>query len=403
MKTYRKCSTMCKDILDDALFLVAHNAPYIYPSILAMERIAKPEVGTAGVDKHFRMYYNPTWVEEMGANSMAYVLIHEWAHCIREHGAMCIDKGYDPDLWNVACDLSINQMAFGKLTYPAGTGVSIADKQTIEVYGKMDAGLSEEEYYSLIQQAKENGGGDGDGEDGFGKGQGEGSGVTGEQAPWESEEAPRMSEIQVKSQIQKAAEAITHEAGKGKGNVPAGMELWANSLLKPQINWRKRIGSIMYGVKRVGTGRIDHSRHRKRTIDGRTMFFPRQRSIKPKVVFVVDTSGSMLDGSLDVGISEVYYALGSCEASVIWCDTDPSGPYPVKTRNDLLKQIGGGGSDMGPGIRLAEKEAPGLIITITDGYVSWPESCSVQHLGVLVEGSQPVPFGETIQIKNTTR
>ena len=426
MQKTNEFSKRASDLIDAGLFAIAKFAPYIYPHMLAMERIETMKIGSAGMDMHYRMYYNPQWlVEEMKTKeNAAFVIIHEWSHFIRKHGDLRNKHNYNAKLWNIAGDLSINQMEFKKdnngLKYQMGTGVHPLEPDFKDL--NLPMGRTEEEYYKLLmqecekqqQQQGESGGeggdddenGDGKSPSGFGSGTDEGSAATGTQAPWESQETPRMTQAQISAKVQSAAEAIMHEIehNKGRGNVPAGLELWAKKLTKPQVNWRQRLSSFVWGVKRTGAGRIDHSRHRRRRVNGRTMFFPRSKSVKPTVCFVMDTSGSMFDGSLETGISEIYGALGACDAWVVWCDTQPSGPHKVTSVQDLSRPIGGGGSDMAPGIRVAEKvERCNMVITVTDGDVWWGDHCIVPHMAVIVEGREPCPFGETIMIKNKRR
>ena len=415
METTNEFSQQASKILDAALFTVAKYAPYIYSHVLAMEMIEEPAVETAGMDDNYRMYYNPEWVvnEMSKKEDMAFVILHEWCHFVRKHGEDRVKHNYDPNIWNIATDLSINQMEFKKgsqgLKYKMGTGIHPKEATLKDLDLPMNQ--TEDQYYKLLLQKQEeqgegDGEGDGEGKSGFGSGTNEGSGVTGSKAPWESKDAPRMSQAQIEAKIKSAAEAIAHAASSAKdpGEIPAGLRLWADKLTKPQVNWRQKMSSFIWGVKRTGSGRIDHSRHRRRRVNGKTMLMPRTKSIKPKVCFVMDTSGSMLDGSLEAGISEIYGSLGACDAWVVWCDTNPDGPHKVTSAKDLSRPVGGGGSDMHPGIDIAQgiKDC-NMVITVTDGYVYWGDGCKIPHLAVVIEGADPCPFGETIHIKKKRR
>ena len=66
-----------KTLMEDALMVIADKAPYIYSSVLALERVETDKCPTASVDKHFRMYYNPEFMLEQGKDSAAFIIIHE--------------------------------------------------------------------------------------------------------------------------------------------------------------------------------------------------------------------------------------------------------------------------------------------------------------------------------------
>jgi predicted metal-dependent peptidase len=126
-------------------------------------------------------------------------------------------------------------------------------------------------------------------------------------------------------------------------------------------------------------------------------------SFRPNVTVVVDTSGSVDQNRLAMAINETHHVIKTLNSPVrvIACDTQAEVSekvFNVKAIN--LK--GGGGTEMGEGIRAAmqQKPMPDIVVTITDGITSWPaEAPAARHITVLTNerGNRP-RFGKTVVI-----
>jgi predicted metal-dependent peptidase len=97
-----------------------------------------------------------------------------------------------------------------------------------------------------------------------------------------------------------------------------------------------------------------------------------------RVAVVVDTSGSMSAEDLAQCLEELRVIAASrrgVAVEVIPCD---SHAHPAQRLRDLraVQLVGGGGTDLGEGIRAALdlRPAPRAVITRTDGYAPWPSS-----------------------------
>jgi Predicted metallopeptidase (DUF2201). len=103
----------------------------------------------------------------------------------------------------------------------------------------------------------------------------------------------------------------------------------------------------------------------------------RQPSIS--VAVVVDTSGSVSDNMLSQALAEIDGILKSVGLKngvhYIACDAE----VHVSKKITDIKQAeleGGGGTDMGVGIKAAMslKPRPNVCIVLTDGYTPWPDT-----------------------------
>ena len=167
--------------------------PYLAPAIQAMNPVLTTMVPTMGVDKHFRMYVNPGFVEEIvqqakdisptnpchcGKTShkpvayVAGVVLHEVSHLLRDHHHRASERGVMNMLtsyvWNIAADMEINDdlvemfptITQGDACLPPMrvTGEGSVNKNSCWTPGvmKYPDGKLAEEYYALLREEYEN-------------------------------------------------------------------------------------------------------------------------------------------------------------------------------------------------------------------------------------------------------
>lgn len=92
--------------------------PYLRDAIVAMQSIEKDEVGTAAVDKHWRMYWSPSFFETLSIDEAAGIVLHELDHLIDNDPERAASLGVTDknphksmyaEVWNVAADAVINE------------------------------------------------------------------------------------------------------------------------------------------------------------------------------------------------------------------------------------------------------------------------------------------------------
>ncbi|MFI7447242.1 VWA-like domain-containing protein [Nonomuraea sp. NPDC049714] len=198
------------------------------------------------------------------------------------------------------------------------------------------------------------------------------------------------------------ARAVAAEI-EARGNVPGGWRRWAEHTLRPEVDWRARLGALVRRALAQAAGRVDHSYRRpsRRAAAVPELVLPALVRPVPRIAVVVDTSGSVSRADLGRTLAElggVLRAAGHRRLDVICCDTQA---YPVQrvTAASQVRLIGAGGTDLRPGIAAATGGAPSLrsrtatpptstgpsthdrttgpgadlVIVLTDGHTPWPE------------------------------
>lgn len=264
------------------------------------------------------------------------------------------------------------------------------------------------------------GGGSGEGEgDGEGEGEGEGdgggdgeggfapsdcgSGSGGGKRPWDkdaSEDGDGSIDEGRGETIRAMTAKAIKEHSKNRGNVPAGWERWADSILDPQVDWRKELDAVARRTTALVAGRKDYSYQRpsRRSSAMPGVVLPGMRQPRPPVVdCIVDTSGSMSDGDLAQVLGEIAAIVDRVSKRgstlrVRSCDAATAKSSKIKDVKHITL-VGGGGTDMRIGIKAAAEERPksDLIITLTDGETPWPTepdpaNPSARYVAVLVRG-----------------
>lgn len=397
---------------------VAHMRPYLAQALFALTPVAAPGLGTFAVDNRWRLYMDPERLNEWDVEGMAAVLVHEVGHVLRDHAgrAKALNVGVgNAAMWNFAADAEINDdiIAEGiKLPIEGVTPKSLgADdgKLAEEYYGKLN-----EQKQKAIQDLKDrlaNGesledimGNPGDGQQGTGPftvtvGSGGdvdmelpddfecGSGAHSHKRDFEMPDgaeggdrsASGVSDSEADLIRRRTAEAIVEESKKNQGSVPAGLVRWAESVLKPVVNWRKVLTGAIRSSIADASGRVDYSYRRPARRRVPRVVMPAMQRPTPSVAVVIDTSGSMSNDMIGEAWAEVEGVLRSLgtkreRLSVIACDAAAAVVKGAGRKKAALS--GGGGTDMGVGIETALDlpTRPDVVIVLTDGYTPWPDS-----------------------------
>lgn len=388
------------------------NSTYLNTPLWNLIPVERPGLGTFAVDEHWRLYYDPEL--EWDVEEMCGVLEHEIWHLLNDHASRArIKLGKDINdpilgrIWNIAADEAINSVL-------QGANVKLPGKPIYPSNYKHPSDLSSEQYYDLHLKPKgekggksgEGGSPKGDGQVPMGGGKGkkgdappllDGSASDGVQKDWEDpapgektkdggESAPGIGELEKELIKRKVAEAIL-QASQARGDQSSGMARWAQQILRPTVDWRRELQSVIRHAveERAGDTDFSYSRISRRNPPG--ILLPSM--VEPVVhpVIVVDTSGSISEGQLQRAMSEVEGVIksqGHDEVPVIFCDAVAFKAQKLR-KASRGSPVGGGGTDMGEGIKAAQqlRPKPELIIVLTDGYTPWPNNPPA-HTKVLV-------------------
>jgi predicted metal-dependent peptidase len=384
-----------------ARYRAAIDRPYLASALYSLSIVPSPSVPTMGVDRHWRCYVSPAFVDATPVPELAAVWIHEVAHLLRDHHGRAerlpAADQRDRARVNIAQDCEINDdLIADRLPLPEG-------RMEPRLFGLDDGKLFEEYLPGIPPQECH---------------LDCGSGAHGVPSPWERDGPglPRVSPVEAEALRRATAEAIrAHQ--RSRGTIPAGWKRWADQVLEPTVDWRRVLaGAVREAVAWAG-GAVDYTYRRpsRRTAAMRGVVLPTLRRPLPRVAIVVDTSGSMSQDDLAAAMAEVTGVLREVgvrgnRVSVLACDADVHAVSRVTSADMVTGQVelgGGGGTDMRVGIEraLKSRDRPNVIIVMTDGYTPWPqEPVTCRLIAALVGDAPPDPPGwvETVRITGIT-
>ncbi|MGW7608769.1 vWA domain-containing protein [Streptomyces sp. NPDC054766] len=370
-----------------ARYRAAGDRPYLAAALYALTVVPSTEVPTMGVDRHWRCYVSPAFVEATAVPELAGVWVHEAAHLLRDHHGRAdrLPAAAQRD-WhrvNVAQDCEINDdlLADG-LRLPEG-------RMEPRRFGLPEGRLFEEYVDLLPPQVRT---------------PDCGSGAHGRPAPWDlpgSAGTARIGEVEAQALRRQTAEAMrAHQ--RSRGSLPGGWQRWAQEILEPTVDWRQALSGAVREAAAWAGGAVDYTYRRpsRRTPAMRGVVLPSLRRPLPRVAVVIDTSGSMGDGELAAALAEVTGVLREVgvrgnRVTVLACDADVQAVSRV-TATEQITLGGGGGTDMRVGIEaaLAGPDRPNIVVVLTDGITPWPdENPPCRVIAALIGSAAPQPPG----------
>jgi predicted metal-dependent peptidase len=345
--------------------------PYLATALFALHAVESRQVPTMGVDRHWRCYVSPAFVDRTPVAELAAVWVHEVSHLLRDHHGRSDRFAAKHGLtgqgerlrMNIAADCEINDDVFGDgLVKPEGA----VEPELL----RLPAGQLMEDYLRQFRLGPHTDALSwldcGSGADGLARG-------------WDlgADGARGLSEQERDAVRFRVAEGIAARPG----NVPAGWRRWAEEAFHPAQPWRELLGAALRSaVSAPGVGEdYSYGRPSRRSASLPGVILPSLRRRPPRVAVIVDTSGSVSDtelGSAILEIAAIARALGGRRdlVSVLSCDAAAHVTHPL-CRAERIPLVGGGGTDLRSGFRKALHASPGpdVIVALTDGQTPWPE------------------------------
>ncbi|MFJ1864340.1 VWA-like domain-containing protein [Streptomyces sp. NPDC088097] len=346
--------------------------PYLATALFALHVVPSRRVPTMAVDRHWRCYVSPGFVDRTPVEELAGVWVHEVSHLLRDHHGrgdrVARERGLHGRAerlrMNIAADCEINDDAYGEgLTPPA-------DAVTPQYLGLPEGELMED----YLRQFR------------LGPLTDDlawldcGSGADGLEREWDlGPDGAHGLDAQERDAVRfRVAQGI---AGR-PGDAPKGWRRWAEEAFHPPQRWRELLGAALRAAA-SGSGEgtdYTYGRPARRSAGVPGVVLPSLRRTPPRVCVVVDTSGSVSDAELGSALLEVAAisrAVGGRRdlVTVMSCDASAGALHPLCLAEGI-PLIGGGGTDLREGFARALRARPGpdVIVVLTDGQTPWPST-----------------------------
>ena len=378
---------------------LALNHPW-FAMILYMLRFQQSTDMTTLATNGTHLYWNYDFVNSLSVVETVAGIAHEILHCVFKH--ITLPKGYNAELWNIACDLVINHLLrqwgfiLPQIAIFEFQGVTGSNKNAFQVYAEL----------LKVVPTKPSGGHAPTGDDGSNIQVPAGSDDI--LAPGKDDQGNPLEDAKSSEELnidwEMATAAATEEAQR-VGKLPAGLEVLVEAMLEPKVNW---VAATRQWLIKDNTVK-NWNRFKKRWF-GNGIYLPKKHNEKlGNGILVLDTSSSCTEQQEAEFASETSYLLRELrpdELMLICCDTKVYEPQ-ILTQKDLplkeLKIHGRGGTKFLPAFEYVESlpTKPNWLIYFTDLDVHDKEFSFEPDYPVLWVSnnrSAKAPWGKTVYI-----
>ncbi|MCX5195504.1 VWA-like domain-containing protein [Streptomyces sp. NBC_00249] len=346
--------------------------PYLATALFALRTVESRRVPTMAVDRHWRCYVSPGFVDRTPVEELAGVWVHEVSHLLRDHHGRSDRFAREHGLtgaaerlrMNIAADCEINDDAFGDgLATPEGAVepglLGLPTGELMEEYLRRFRLGPRTEGLAWLDC---------------------GSGADGLDREWDlgPDGAHGLSEQERDAVRFRVAQGITGRPG----SAPKGWRRWAEEAFHPPQPWRDLLGAALRSAASgAGAGEdYTYGRPSRRSAGLPGVVLPSLRRRPPRVSVVIDTSGSVSDAELGSALHEVAAiarAVGGRRdlVTVLSCDASAQAVHQL-CRAEGIPLVGGGGTDLRTGFAraLRARPAPDVVVVLTDGQTPWPDA-----------------------------
>ncbi|UNO38619.1 VWA-like domain-containing protein [Streptomyces sp. MST-110588] len=364
--------TLDLDKLFAARLHAARVRPYLATALFALHTVASRRVPTMAVDRHWRVYVSPAFVDRTPVEELAGVWVHEVSHLLRDHHGRSDRVARERGLtgraerlrMNIAADCEINDDVFGDgLVRPEGAvepaALRLPEGELMEEYLRRFALGPYIRHLAWLDC---------------------GSGADGLEREWDlgPDGAHGLSAQERDAVRFRVAQGITGRPG----DAPEGWRRWAQEVFHPPQPWRELLGAaVRSAASAPGVGEdYTYGRPSRRSAGVPGVVLPSLRRRPPRVSVIIDTSGSVSDtelGSALLEVAAISRAVGGRRdlVSVLSCDAAARTVHPL-CRAEGIPLVGGGGTDLRTGFAraLRARPRPDVVVALTDGQTPWPDT-----------------------------
>ena len=443
--------THIDDIISEFRVLAWSKLKLLGPYIYSLTPVLRDGLGTMAVDKYGRLYYDPDWVQTLTTKQGAYVVLHEVCHAVLQHCHRAPDIfGPEPTerqrvALNIAADIIVweHLEAFGNdapengvtFDWAKSKWPSIERNSTLAALYDIinreepeqeqptgDLPVPKEEPESGEGEGPEQGDGPTDSNDNTTKSKGEGDGTEdsdeqvgmdgedsgesllddrqpvgggssadGQTRDYEDEPDPKW-EAFVEDKVLQEVEQKIEEHERTRGTVPGGFAEAIRARLRPQPDPFKQLTGVVGSTVSNNRGTPEDTYHRFNRRNAACPELPRlkgDRYTTPKVVCIVDTSGSMTRSCLEKAVRAIGQGVKAIgKMRVVFGDSKVQADVEVRQAKDHFDMPGRGGTCMTTLCQYAEeKYSPSAIVCVTDGGTGWPDRLKAKLIIALTDST----------------
>lgn len=405
-----------KRIMVSRMRLLCNNGFYGL-LLMHMKMNISNEKESAWSDLNDKLYFNPEFLEQISDRELDYVLMHLLLHVVLKH---LNRKGdFDDKYYDEAADIVVNSNI---LRSNEGDLNSISLRNFGGVQENLVPGGDEgwkysvEEVYQILRDGS-------DREFRRKKGSGKnrkatGANSTGSFSGWDYHNCDQNSDggddilqnqIWQERVMQAASAMKRRNAAKDVGQIPAFAERFLQDLKKPQTDWRTVLDEfIQEEINDYSFCPPD------RRFDDSPFFLPdfNEKDYRvEKVLFMIDTSGSMSDDEISQCYSEIKGAIdqfdGKLEGWLGFFDAVVVEPQPFIDESEFMaiRPKGGGGTRFDIIFNYVaeemKEEPPVSIVILTDGFAEFPKeavSNGIPVLWIIDNEEVTPPWGKVTRI-----
>lgn len=337
-----------------------------------------------------RIYFGPQFLETLSDNELDFIMMHEIMHVVLKHVYRNGER--DPERFNIACDIVVNSNILKSLNmnHQLITLKYYGEAMHVAPDGKEGYNYTAEEVYEMLPPN---------------------SPTLDDHSRWNNGDEDKEIEDDWEKRLEDAWLTIQiRDSSNGSGSIPMGAERLLKELKKPQIDWRTILNDF------VQEEVVDYSfTPPDRRFDDNPFYLPdfNEKDIVPqKILFMIDTSGSMDDDMITAAYSEVKGAIdqfdGKLEGWLGFFDAKVVPPEPFTSEEEfrIITPKGGGGTNFHVIFQYVKEEMsddlPASIIILTDGFAHFPDkrmSMEIPVLWLLNNDEVEPPWGKVARIK----
>ncbi|MCR4683833.1 MAG: VWA-like domain-containing protein [Lachnospiraceae bacterium] len=356
---------------------------------------------TAWTDTREWICINPAFLESVSDQELDYVLMHELLHIVLCHLFRMGDC--DEELYNVAADIVVNSNIVNANDGDEDS-VFLSGYGGVQIHKTPDGEegwkYTVEELYRLLQSSVAK-------QPDKGWDHHPSDGETGDFA-----EDPNVLSDLWKSRVMQACKVMgERDQDKSRGLIPAFAQRFMVDLMKPQTDWRTVLDEfIQEEINDYSFCPPD------KRFDDCDFYLPdyNEKDFRiEKILFMIDTSGSMTEEEVTRCYSEIKGAIdqfnGKLEGRLGFFDAAISEPKPFSDVEDLMviKPEGGGGTDFSVIFAYVREhmadDPPVSIVILTDGLAPFPdqsETMGIPVLWIIDHEEVTPPWGKVARLRN---